>query len=401
MKGSVRKRGSTWYYSFEMGTIGGKRQRQGTGGFRTKAIAELALAQAITEYENCGESIKPSEISFADFCDYWLLNVAKKEMRPQSYAVIEGNIRRHIKSELGKYKLKALTPAVLQKWANNLPALNLAAQTNKSIMGALGQILKYARHPMEYIKSYPLEFVKLPRQAIVEQPVQLISDENYSKLLKALPPKNQRRISIVIAYNTGYRRSESCGLDWSEIDFVKKVIHLKKQILLTNGQRIIGKLKTPTSIRDTLFGNVLAGELKTQRQWQLENRMLYGAHYIQTYKANVGDNVIIKQQPISQPTPAGWERIDFVNTKENGELYTSKAIQASIMKVVAKIGIDFHFHMLRHTHATKLIEGGASIKAIQNRLGHSNLTTTANTYLHKTQKMDVDAVEIFDACQQL
>lgn len=52
MQGSVRKRGSMWSYSFDMGTVGGKRQRKEKGGFRTKKEAEAALAKAISEYNN-------------------------------------------------------------------------------------------------------------------------------------------------------------------------------------------------------------------------------------------------------------------------------------------------------------------------------------------------------------
>ena len=57
MQGSVRKRGSMWSYSFDMGTVGGKRQRKEKGGFRTKKEAEAALAKAITEYIRRGNHV--------------------------------------------------------------------------------------------------------------------------------------------------------------------------------------------------------------------------------------------------------------------------------------------------------------------------------------------------------
>ena len=400
MKGSVRKRGSSWYYGFELAPIAGKRKRIEKGSFRTKAMAELALAKAVIEYENCGQIIEPSEISFADFCDYWLENVAKKEMLPQSYKNAETYMRNHIKTQLGQYKLKSLTPAVLQKWANALPKKNMAAQTNRNIFAFLSRMLKYAVHPMQYIKNYPLEFVKLPRQTYIKKTAQIISDDDYARILELCPLKNKYRISIVIAYNTGYRCAEACGLDWSEIDLANKIVHLQKQLIFYNKNWVIGSLKTTSSVRDTKIGNVLLNELKMQRQWQLENRLSYGAHYIQSYKVENNGLIEIHQQPISQPTPPNWKRIDFVSTKENGELCTARAIQDNDRRMAKILKISFHFHMLRHTHATKLIEGGASIKAIQNRLGHSNLTTTANTYLHDTQKMEDEAVKIFDACQQ-
>lgn len=398
MKGSIRKRGTTWSYSFELAQIAGKRKRIEKGGFRTKALAESALAKAIAEYNSCGQYFEPSELSFSDFCDYWLENVARKEMLPQSYKNAETNTRNHIKKQLGQYKLKALTPAVLQEWANDLVKKNMVAQTNRNIFAFLSRILKYAVHPMQYIKFYPMEFVKLPRQPNIKKVVQVISDNDYAKILELCPLKNRYRISIVIAYNTGYRNGEACGLDWSEIDLVNKVIHLQKQLISYNKNWVIGSLKTTGSVRDTKIGNVLLNELRQQRQWQLENRMYYGKHYIQAYKVENNGLIEIHQQPISQPVPPNWERIDLVNTKENGELCTTRATQENSRRIAHTLGIPFHFHMLRHTHATKLIEGGASIKAIQNRLGHSNLTTTANTYLHDTEKMEDEAVKIFESC---
>ncbi len=63
MKGGTRKRGSTWSYYFDMGTVGGKRQKKEKGGFKTKKEAETALAKAINEYNNTGTVFEPSEIT--------------------------------------------------------------------------------------------------------------------------------------------------------------------------------------------------------------------------------------------------------------------------------------------------------------------------------------------------
>ncbi len=61
-----------------------------------------------------------------------------------------------------------------------------------------------------------------------------------------------------------------------------------------------------------------------------------------------------------------------------------------------ELGINFNFHSLRHTHATMLLEAGANIKDIQERLGHSKLATTMDTYSHVTNKMKKDTVNILE-----
>ena len=61
-----------------------------------------------------------------------------------------------------------------------------------------------------------------------------------------------------------------------------------------------------------------------------------------------------------------------------------------------ELRIAFHYHSLRHTHATYLIESGANIKDVQERLGHTNIETTMNTYVHNTEQLQNQTVAIFE-----
>ncbi len=60
------------------------------------------------------------------------------------------------------------------------------------------------------------------------------------------------------------------------------------------------------------------------------------------------------------------------------------------------LGINFNFHSLRHTHATMLLEDGVKPKIVQQRLGHSRISTTMDKYIHVTEKMRSEAVDIFE-----
>lgn len=72
MKGSVRKRGNTWSYYFDLGKIDGKRKRKEKTGFRTKKEAEAALAKALEEFNGKGSVFEPSSATFADYLDEWM-----------------------------------------------------------------------------------------------------------------------------------------------------------------------------------------------------------------------------------------------------------------------------------------------------------------------------------------
>lgn len=88
--------------------------------------------------------------------------------------------------------------------------------------------------------------------------------------------------------------------------------------------------------------------------------------------------------------------VHFVCTKEYGVLVNSDTFKYASRVIHYELGIDFNFHSLRHTHATTLIENGANIKDVQTRLGHSEISTTLDTYTHATEKMANQTVDIFE-----
>ena len=110
---------------------------------------------------------------------------------------------------------------------------------------------------------------------------------------------------------------------------------------------------------------------------------MYGTHYIKQYKTE-NNKIISTNENVNLP------KLDFVCTKANGEIISFCNIQFQLRK------LNFHFHSLRHTHATILIENGANIKDVQKRLGHSNINITFDTYTHATEKMSKESVEIFE-----
>ena len=149
MQGSVRKRGSMWSYSFDMGTVGGKRQRKEKGGFRTKKEAEAALAKAITEYNGAGIIFEPSTCTLSDYLDLWMQQSVTVNGKVNTVKGYNNNIKVHIKPDLGQYRLKAITPAVVQKWLNHLKEVGLSKNTIYNNKTTLSAALTYAVEPLD------------------------------------------------------------------------------------------------------------------------------------------------------------------------------------------------------------------------------------------------------------
>lgn len=373
MQGGVRKRGNTWSYYFDLGKIEGKRKKKEKGGFNTKSEAEKALRQAMTEYDNCGHIIDDSTISVSDYFDYWykeyvLVNL--KYNSQQSYKIV---IDKHIKPALGIFKLKSLTPAILQEFLNKKMIEGLSKNSVSNFYGVLSGGLKAAVYPYQFIKENPMTYVKMPKYDETpkdKDDLKIITLEQFDSIIKRFPQGSSFYIPLQIAFNTGMRAAEVCGLTWDCVNLKEKTIKVEK-ILINKGKGFwdFGTPKTKSSNRTITIGKTLITILKQHKIWQKENKLKYGEYYADS---------------------------NFVCTKENGENITTDSLKYLSRIVNYELGIRFNFHSLRHTHATMLLEAGANIKDIQRRLGHSKISTTLDTYSHVTKKMKNNTINILE-----
>ena len=186
------------------------------------------------------------------------------------------------------------------------------------------------------------------------------------------------------------RISEVLGLTWDAIDLDKKIITLDKQIIYLRGQgHFFTTPKTKSSNRTIFISDFLISELQSWQNRQAENEKSIGVSYVYIYKA--ADNKIIQQ---SKVLPAESNRIELVCTKETGHFVLKSAVE----KHLHNEGLNAH--SFRHTHATMLIEHGATPKGVAGRLGHSNAAITQNLYTHNTEKIQQDTADIFEKITQ-
>ena len=373
MKGSVRKRGNTWSYYFDIGIIDGKRKRKEKGGFRTKAEAEKALRSAMKEFEDEGNIFEAKNISVSDYLDLWLNTYVSVNCRTSTYDNYSKIINNHIKPYFKDSFLKQLNPAILQDFLNYKMINGLSKNSLSNFYGVLSGALKYAVYPLKYIKENPMTYVKMPK--FDEKPkdiddLKILSLEQFNKIIRRFPEGSTFYIPLQIAFNTGLRRGEVCALQWDNIDLENKTLTVE-HTLLGKGKGIyyLGSPKTKSSYRTIDIGDTLVKILKKHKIWQKKNKLEYGEYYTDS---------------------------NYVCTKENGELVTIDTLKYLSRVVNLELKINFNFHSLRHTHATMLLEAGAEPKEIQKRLGHSKISTTLDTYSHVTQKMRSKTVDILE-----
>ena len=417
MTGGTRKRGATWSYYFDLGKIDGKRQKKEKGGFKTKKEAETALAKAINEYNNAGAVFTPSEITVSDYLDQWYDLYCKPNLKYQSQVTYLRIIEIHLKPKYGKYKLKALTSAILQEYANDLKMSGLAKKYVSCILTVFGAALDYAVEPMHYLSANPMRYVKLPKIERSPRERIVLAMEDWNRIIERFPAGSRFHIPLMIGFYTGLRISETFGLTWDDIDLEKRELTVNKQIVKRNFGADVRKVvekkdkrelrsswyfatpKTQSSKRTVKFGEMLYQALKQERAEQMKHELKYGERYIiQVIKKELDEkgNKMQRIVPVQKSLQSDLPRVKMVCVTERGE-YTSTDSFKYCSKIIHKeLKIAFDYHSLRHTHATILIESGADVKDVQTRLGHANIQTTLQTYVHDTETMANRSVDIFE-----
>lgn len=402
MKGGTRKRGKTWSYYFDTAMVGGKRKKIEKGGFRTKKEAEAALTQALAEYENSGQTFTPSEISVSDYLDFWFEQHCKTNLSEKTNGTYTSIIEKHLKPQFGVYRLRSLQAASIQKYINQLKLDGYSKSTISVIHSILSASLNYAVEPLQYIKDNPCRYVRIgtvpkaPRERIV------LTNDQFREIIERYPAGSRYYLPLMLGWNCGLRINECMALTWNDIDFKTRTITIERQLSRHSiNRKLVWALKEPkyNSKRKIKFGETLYKALKAEKKRQMENELKYGELYSIHFLADFVDNNGITKTRIVEATKgtAGTQSLfPLVCIDENGKMTTENTFHSCARTIKELLDIDFDYHCLRHTHATKLTEAGVSAKAAQIRLGHKNITTTMKTYVHHTSEMASEAAEKFE-----
>ena len=417
MTGGTRKRGTTWSYYFDLGKVGGKRQKKEKGGFKTKKEAEAALAKAISEYNHAGMIFEPSEITVSDFLDQWYELYCKPNLKYNTQLGYLRIIEGHLKPKFWVYRIKALTSAILQEYANSLKMNGYSKSHMVGILSVLGAALDYAVEPLHYLLVNPMRYVKYPKVEKKPRERIILELDEWQKIINRFPAGSRYYIPLMIGFYTGLRISETFALTWEDIDLKNRTLSVSKQVVKRNFGADVRKAiekygkkesrsswyftstKTPASQRVVYFGDTLYQALKTEKIAQMEHELKYSEFYtIHVLKKEIDEkgNDMFRIIPLQKCVNSSLPRVNLICIAENGEYTSTDSFKYCSRIIHKELLLAFDYHSLRHTHATLLIESGADIKDVQERLGHTNIQTTLQTYVHDTDTMKARSVELFE-----
>ena len=424
-KGSVRKKGKKWYGRFYIEDESGRKVQKEFAGTESKAETEAMLRKAIADYEEKQFVGKAENITVGDMLDMWV----EEELKPGNLSngtvmSYQGTVNRIKQYPIGSRKLKTVTADHLQAYMDFLsfggtnPDGTTAKALSKGYLRLFSAVLqgafRFAVFPKRLITFNPMQYVVWRGK---KEDYDLFSDEDgntdstptlsheqYLKLEEFLKKKdNPALLPIQIAYYTGLRIGEVCGLTWQDVNLDKQYLTVRRSMRY-NGARHkteIGATKRK-KVRTVDFCNTLAAILKAAKTEQHKNRLQYGGLYHLNYYTEVKEKdrtyYEVYSLPRTDEIPEGYKEISFVCLRPDGAYESPSTVGIMCRTASRKVeGLEgFHFHQLRHTFTSNLLSNGAAPKDVQELLGHADVSTTMNIYAHATREAKRTSARLLD-----
>ncbi|MCI6056271.1 site-specific integrase [Anaerotignum sp.] len=354
------------YYAIVSYYVDGRRKQKSvsTGlpvkGNKRRALEFLENLKRTYETKESMENMDGSRLLMTDYMDEWL-KIVKPLVERATYKsydnMVSARIRPHFENlnllltEVEPKHIKMLYDEILEQGYTTNTVIHYHA--------VLHQALAYAVKN-DYILSNPADRVKRPKK---NKHISSFYTKEEILTLLDIAKDDPIYIPIVLSAYYGFRRSETLGMRWSAIDFENKTITVNHKVteLTENGKTIVyaeDKLKTKSSYRTLPLIPVVEEKLLEHKAKLERNQKLFGNSYCKEY-------------------------MDYVCVDEMGKLFRPNFVSDHFGWLLKKYGLKkLTFKELRHSCASMLVAEGIPMKSIQEWLGHSNFSTTADIYSH-------------------
>lgn len=366
-EGNIRKRkDGKWLVTFPTGLYKENGKREYIYKYcPTQADAKEAL-QKLQAEKNMGVNQSKAALKTGDWLDTWIEKHKAPKLAPATLSSYRNNFRLHIKPSVGEIPLRDLTTYHIQRMLDNIDgSLSTFIKNYNIIHGALEKAVELGMIPRN-----PCKGVAFPKDD--KEQMRVLSQEEQKRFIAALDGEYYRAMFLTYLY-TGMRMGEGIPLQWNDIDLEKRTIRVNKKAIVAHDykhhsakQEVQDFCKTKSSKRTIVITTGLAAILAEHKE------------AMKQLAENMGEE---------------WSEDGLVFKNSRGNMVYSRNLQWVLYRILEKAGIDgATMHTLRHTYATRCFEAGVDIKAISEQLGHANVKTTYNIYVHLLE--DTKAKEI-------
>ncbi len=369
MRGSIsqRSRGS-WFLRYDgPPDATGRRKQVGETVRGNKSEADRGLRDRMAAVENGGYVAKHKE-TVGQFMESWLNRYASTHTRPRTVQGYRQKVNSYIVPCLGQVPLQQLTPRHVQDFHKWMLEKGLSNQSVVHAHRVLSEALKQASAQGVIVKN-PAGAVSPPRA----EPKEVVMWDD-SALVQFLEAAKDSPFfdAFKLALFTGMRRSELTGLRWKGVDFAINTLRVTETL-----QRVTGR-------------GLLTGPPKSKAG---RRALSLGAASVALFHSIRG-----KQMALQADLGDLYQNLEgYVLTDGLGQPIDSNRLSREFHRIVKTAGLPAaSLHSLRDCHSSLLLAEGVSIKAIAERLGHSNPALTLNIYSHLLPGLQENAVRLLD-----
>jgi integrase len=329
-------------------------KRRTKSGASQKAVRDWLTKQRHNISE--GLYVLDDKVKFGEFLDRYMKDVALHNLRATTYQTHAGLIKNHIQPELGNIRLSSLSATHIQRFYTKKLESGLSKRTVQYLHTIIHRVLNQALR-WGLVARNVSDLVDAPSPK--RRPPATWSISQVKKFLSAVEDHRWYPIYVIACY-CGLRKGEILGIYKEDVDIENGVIHVRHAVQEVTGRGLMitepktEKAKRPVNIPSTAL-QVLRGYLE------------------------------------------GVEANQLIFTTSSGKPISPRNVVRHFKSVIKATGLpDIRFHDLRHTHASLLLEAGVHPKVVQERLGHSQISLTLDTYSHTIPSMQEDAAEKFE-----
>ena len=375
MAGSIEKRGKNSYRLTvsEGFDLNGNPMIHRKTVHGTKKDAEVELAKFVTEVQN-GLVVDGKSLRFSEFTEIWKRDYGSKELAPTTYKRYCRMLETRLLPYFGHFYINKIRPTDIMKFYDLLEKDtqlvrkkdNNGAKTKKPLSGKTilehHRLLRAMLHKAVYwqlIVANPAERVQAPK---ARKPKRKSYDDEQTKILlenleKLSVEETKYKVAIILTVFTGVRLGELMGLEWQDVDFKNGIISINRSSQYLSDMGVFTKTpKTESSIREIAIPEFIISLLEEYKLWYEDQKSIYGEL---------------------------WTNSDRLFVQADGKPMHPSSISKWFVKYVSTIGLPvINFHGLRHTNASLLVAQNVDIAVVSARLGHAQISTTLDFYVH-------------------